>query len=129
MPDLEPFWIRWPYARIRRQLEVDQGRVRMFVYQLEYNIQATPTGENTPDWRTVARFDHDASGEHAHDVREEGLRLDIYRDGEKYAIKTGFPPVPLDAAPRFCEEFFKQNADALLERFERWHDLYVPWRG
>ena len=128
MSDLDPFWIRWPYARIRRDLATDQGQVRSFVYQMEYDIEATPTGQNTPDWRTVARFDHSISGEHSHDVREEGLHLDIYRDEEKEEVITDFPPVRLEFAPRFCEELLKSEADALLERFERWHGLHGPWR-
>jgi len=55
-----PAWVRWPYARIRRELETERGQVRRFVAQLEYDIEATPTGQNTPDWRTVARFDHES---------------------------------------------------------------------
>jgi hypothetical protein len=128
MSELDPSWIRWPYARIRRELVTEQGEVRRFVAQLEYDVAATPTGQSTPDWRTVARFDHDISGEQSHDVREEGLHMDIYRHGEKERVITDFPPVPLAIAPRFCEETLEARADALLERFEWWHDLHGPWR-
>jgi hypothetical protein len=128
MADLEPYWIRWPYARIRRELATHQGRVQSFVYQLEYDIQATPTGQSTPNWRTVARFDHDISGEQSHDVREEGLHLDIYRDGEKEDVLRGFPSVSIEHAPRYAEEYLKRHADRLLQRFEQWHDLHGPWR-
>ena len=128
MTDHPPAWIRWPYARIRRELETEQGQVRRFVAQLEYDIEATPTGQNTPDWRTVARFDHDITGEQSHDVREEGLHLDIYRDGEKHQVRTGFPPVPLNRAFRYSEDYLTQNADRLLTQFERWHGLHGPWR-
>lgn len=123
-----PYWIRWPYARIRRELDTERGEVRRFIAQLEYDIEATPTGENSPEWRAVARFDHDSSGEQAHDIRDEGLHLDIYRNEEKYRVLTEFPPVPLDRAPRYCQEYLERYADRLLERFERWHDLYGPWR-
>lgn len=88
MSELDPSWIRWPYARIRRELVTEQGEVRRFVAQLEYDVAATPTGQSTPDWRTVARFDHDISGEQSHDVREEGLHMDIYRNGEKERVIT-----------------------------------------
>jgi hypothetical protein len=128
MTNLDPFWIRWPYARIRRELTTHQGRVRSFVYQLEYDIEATPTGENTPDWRTVARFDHDVSGEQSHDVREEGLHLDIYREGEKEDILRRFPAVSIEYAPRYAEEYLKRHADRFLQQFEEWHDLHGPWR-
>jgi len=128
MADQPPKWVRWPYARIRRELETEAGDVIRFAYQLEYDIQATPAGQNTPDWWPVARFDHHSHAEHGHDIRDEGLHLDLYRDSEKYRILTNFPPVPLPRAPRYCEAFLTQEADRLLEQFERWHDLYGPWR-
>jgi len=128
MTDQPPKWVRWPYARIRRELVIEQGDIFRFTYQLEYDIQATPAGGNAPDWRPVARFDHNIDPKHGHDIRDEGLHLDIYRDGEKYRVFTKFPPVPLPRAPRYSEEFLEREADRLLEQFERWHDLYGPWR-
>lgn len=128
MTDHPPAWIRWPYARIRRELETEQGQVRRFVAQLEYDIEATPTGQNAPDWRTVARFDHDITGEQSHDVREEGLHLDVYRDGEKYDVIGRFPPIPLERAPRYAQEYLERHADRFLQQFEEWHDLHGPWR-
>lgn len=128
MTDLPPKWVRWPYARIRREIDIEQGEVIRFAYQLEYDVQATPAGGNTPDWRPVARLDHNVDPEHGHDIRDEGLHADIYRNGEKHKVLTSFPPVALSEAPRFSEEFLTQNADRLLEQFERWHDLYGPWR-
>jgi hypothetical protein len=125
---VDPLWVRWPYARIRRELETDAGEVVRFVAQLEYDVQATPTGENDPEWRTVARFDHDRTGEMGHDISEAGLHLDIYRDEAKYRDLTGFPPVPLDRAFRYSETYLLRHADRLLEQFERWHDLHGPWR-
>jgi hypothetical protein len=128
MVDQEPAWIRWPYARIRRSLKTERGEVIQFTAQLEYDVQATPSGQNTPEWRTVARFDHDANSLHGHDVAEEGLHLDIYRNEEEYKVKTAFPPVPLSRAFRYCEEYLTQHADYFLQQFEEWHDLRGPWR-
>jgi hypothetical protein len=128
MSEIEPRWIRWPYARIRRELETTDGAVTRFVYQLEYDIAATPAGTHTPDWQPVARFDHNVAPNRGHDVREEGLHLDLYRDGEKHRVLAGFPTVSLEHAPQFCEQFLEDNATQLLEQFERWHDLYGPWR-
>jgi len=128
MPSLPPSWVRWPYARIRRELSVDEGMVTRFVFQLEYDIRATPTGENTPEWRPVARFDHDVDGQQSHDVRDEGLHLDLYRDGEKYEVLTNFPPVSLPRTPRYAQEYLERHADRLLQQFEEWHDLHGPWR-
>lgn len=128
MGEQEPVWVRWPYARIRRELTTDHGHVVQFVAQLEYDIRATPAGGNTPEWRTVARFDHNSETEQGHDVQDEGLHLDLYKNEEKHKVVDGFPPVQLSRAPRYCEEFLEQNAGHYLEQFERWHDLYGPWR-
>jgi len=128
MSEQDPAWIRWPYARIRRSLETERGDVIQFMTQLEYDVQATPSGQNTPDWQPVARFDHNSESFHGHDVSEEGLHLDLYRDGEKYKVKTNFPPVPLSRAFRYCEEYLMRHADYLLQQFEEWHDLRGPWR-
>jgi len=128
MKDINPVWISYPYARIRRVLETDRGLITAFNYQLEYDIQATPSAQHNPEWKTVARFDHNVDPNQGHDIREEGLHLDIYRDGEKYRVRRHFPYVPLERAPRFCVVFFQQNADNLLQQFERWHDLRGPWR-
>lgn len=128
MADIGPNWIRWPYARIRREIDTERGEIQRFVYQLEYDIAATPAGTHEPDWRTVARFDHNVSPTQGHDIRVEGLHLDLYRDGRKYRVKTGFPPIPLSRAPDYCEWWLEEQADRVLEQFERWHDLYGPWR-
>lgn len=128
MADQEPVWIRWPYARIRRELETERGAVLRFVAQLEYDVQATPAGDNTPDWQPVARFDHNSHSQHGHDISDEGLHLDLYKDGEKHRVLDTFPPVPLSRAPRYCEEYLTRHANRFLEQYERWHDLYGPWR-
>lgn len=128
MTEIEPRWVQWPYARIRRELSTTDGTITRFVYQLEYDVAATPAGTHLSDWRPVARFDHNSAPNRGHDIRDEGLHLDIYRDGEQYRVLTGFPPVSMRSAPRFCERFLEENADRLLAQFERWHDLYGPWR-
>ena len=58
-----------------------------------------------------------------HDITEEGLHMDIYREGERVRVKDDFPPVGLIRAPRYCIAYLKTNAETLLRRFERWHDL------
>ena len=56
------------------------GEVKRFVVQLEYRVDA-----EQDTWVTVVRYDHDAKGsaEATHDVTEDGLHIDIYRDGKK----------------------------------------------
>jgi hypothetical protein len=52
----------------------------------------------------------------------------VHRHGKKYRVLTNFPPTPLSRAPRYCEEYLVRYADRLLEQFERWHDIFGPWR-
>lgn len=125
MTDLGYSWVEWPYARIRRELEVDEGVVTRFVYQLEYDMEATEDGLPPHDWRIVARFDHNIDG--PHNVAEEGLHIDLYCDGKKYAQLYDFPDIPLEEAPRFCEKFLRERVDDLLDQFEEWHDVGGRW--
>ena len=89
-----------------------------FVHQLEYNVAATPAGTHEPDWQPVTRFDHNTDDTQKHDIRDEGLHLDIYKDGEKYQVKTGFPTVELSSALDYCKRWLRTNAADLLERFK-----------
>ena len=119
-------WVEWPYARIRRELDTEEGWVTRFVFQLEYNMRATQDGLPPHDWRQVARFDHNVDGEH--NIEVEGLHLDLYRDGEKYEKLWGFPEMTANQAPDFCQEFLEERADELLDEFEEWHDVGREWR-
>ncbi|MCH7661519.1 MAG: hypothetical protein IH933_13385 [Euryarchaeota archaeon] len=125
MSDIGYVRVEWPYARIRRELAVEDGVPIRFVYQLEYNTEASLDGLPPHDWRQVARFDHDVDG--PHDVTNEGLHIDLYRDGEKYEQTYDFPRVELTDAPDFCQQYLQQNADYLLGRFERSHDVGKRW--
>lgn len=71
----------------------------------------------------VVRFDHDPTNPMGHDITEEGLHMDVYRDAEKVRVKDDFPSVPLTYAPRYCIAYIQHHADRLLHRFEQWHDL------
>lgn len=108
-------WIQYPTTRVRFELDARHGIPTQFVVQLECCVCS--------EWRTIARFDHDGTGEQSHDITEEGLHMDVYRNGEKYSVERGFPPVPLNRAPRYCKSYIKSNADQLIRRFEQWHDL------
>lgn len=125
MTDLGFEWVEWPYARIRRELDTENGRVTRFVFQLEYNLKATADGLPPHEWLEVARFDHDVDG--GHNVAVEGLHLDVYRDGEVYRKTWDFPSVPLNVAPDFCQQYLLSNADYFLDQFERWHNVGRDW--
>ena len=121
--DLEPVWVAWPHAKIRREIRTESGEVTRFVMQLEYDVNATPDGRGESDWRVVARFDHDPEEGQGHDVTEEGLHMDLYRNEEKYRRTWDFPAVELNDAPGYCQEYLRRHSDWLLSRFEEWHEI------
>ena len=90
------------------------------------DVVTTCPGLPPHDWRAVARFDHDRDG--PHNVAEEGLHIDVYREGVKAMQSYDFPPVPLEKAPRFCHRYLVENADFIIDRFERWHNVGDQWK-
>lgn len=125
MAEIGYLWVEWPYARLRRELDVNGGIPTRFVYQLEYDLDATVDGLPPNDWRQVARMDHDIEG--PHNVAEEGLHIDLYRNGTKFKQSHDFPNVPLKQAPSFCEAYLQQRSDFFVDRFERWHSVGKKW--
>lgn len=106
--------------RTRRRLgiDVERGEVTRFVLQLEYTLD--PPSDN---WAEVVRYDHDSKGsnEAAHDVTEDGLHIDIYRDGKKIESHELTPPLPADVALNRAEEHLRQHLEGYIRRFEEWH--------
>ena len=107
-------------TRLRIGLTKHRGTPTAFVVQLEYRLDG--------EWCQVARFDHNPELGMGHDVIEEGLHLDVYRDGEKYEVERDFPPVTINDAPAYCEAYLKRNADTYVQRFERWHEINLDQR-
>lgn len=64
-----------PSLRERLGYSHERGNVTRFVVQLEYRLGG--------DWTEVVRYDHDPESEHGHDVEDEGLHIDVYRDGKR----------------------------------------------
>lgn len=118
-------WIE-PYARIRKDIDARRGRITRFVVQLEYDMCPDPMKES--DWWQVARFDHDPLDKCGHDIREERLHMDVYRDGHKEYVARHFPEVELEYAPKYCENYLLEHADWLLSRFEDWHGISDRWK-
>ena len=127
MTDLGPIWLEWPHTRIRRELRTERGEVVRFVAQLEYNPSARYDVQPPSEWMVVARFDHDRTSAGGHDIAEEGLHLDIYRDGERYRRSWDFPRVPLPRAMDYCESYLEKHSDRLLARFDEWHEFNVDY--
>ena len=97
-------------TRIRTGYTHDRGTGTRFVYQLEYRVD--------DEWQTVVRYDHDPASEHGHDVSEEGLHIDAYRDGEQHRTEYVSPPMqPNDALSR-AEDRSTTDVETFLERFE-----------
>ena len=69
--------------------------------------------------------DHDSEGpkEMAHDVTEDGLHMDIYRDGEKYETEYIVGPLPADVALDLAEDHLAKNLERFVRRFEEWHGI------
>ena len=100
-------------ARRRIGYSHDRGAVTRFVVQLEYYLGG--------EWVEVVRYDHDRGRKAAHDVTEEGLHIDVYRDGSKYATEYVAGPLPPDVAFDLAEAHLAKNAQGFIRRFEAWH--------
>lgn len=107
-------------ARRRLGFDVDRGTITRFVLQLEYLVDPI-SGE----WTPVVRYDHDAEGsaEAVHDVTEEGLHIDVFRENEKVESHELTPPIEANAALNTAEEHLAEHLDGYIRRFERWHGI------
>jgi len=107
-------------VRQRVGIDLERGRVTRFVVQLEYLIDP-----QTDEWAVVVRYDHDAEGgtEATHDVTEDGLHIDIYRDGEKIDSHELTPPLPANDALNAAEEHLADHLEGYVRRFEQWHRI------
>lgn len=101
--------ITHPDGRLWYSFETDGPRVTQFVVQLECWIEG--------DWMEVARFDHDPE---THDIRIEGLHMDIYREGEKYRVDRDFPRLSPNAGLNFSISYLQARNEHLIERYKSW---------
>ena len=102
-------------TRVRLGYSHDRGEVTRFVVQLEYRVEG--------EWREVVRYDHDPASEFGHDVTEEGLHIDVYRDGEQYRTEYVAPPMPAGLALDRAEDHLSNNLEGFTTRFEQWHEI------
>jgi hypothetical protein len=103
--------------QVRIGLDRERGSVTRFVVQLEYNHDG--------DWHPVVRYDHDGTGEseHSHDVVDEGLHIDIYRDGEKHATEYISAVGSGAEGLNRVEEHLSNNLQRFTNRYEQWHGI------
>lgn len=83
--------------------------------QLEYRL--------SDEWAEVVRFDHDKDTEGGHDVTDEGVHMDVYRDGVKIRTEQVAGPMPAGEALDFAEDHLAEHLERLIRRFEQWHNL------
>jgi hypothetical protein len=115
-----------PIVRRRTIIEVESGTISAFCVQLEFNH--SPQSGQANDWQYIARFDHKPSSQHGHDIREEGLHIDVRHPQEGDRTYTGFPPVPLDQAPKYAENHFDEMYLDICERYLEWcTDVEESW--
>jgi hypothetical protein len=98
-------------TRLRTGFSTSRGTPTKFVVQLEYRVDG--------EWMQVARFDHDPDAENGHDVRSEGLHLDIYENGRKVTVDRDFPAVSLKRALPYCEMYLKRHVTEHVRSFEQ----------
>lgn len=106
-------------GQIRVELGKTKGDVDWFIVQLEYNHGPFPNQED--DWEQVARFDHQPQMSWGHDIREEGLHLDLYENGQKVEREMYYAEFPVNKAPQWCEAHLEEYADHYLAQYEIWH--------
>lgn len=102
-------------VQLRTAFSTERGDVTKFIIQLEYWVDG--------DWREVVRYDHDRDAPGGHDVTEEGLHRDVFRDGEKYRTEWVSPPIQANEAFNYAEEDLRENVERLIKRFEEWHGV------
>lgn len=98
------------------------GRIVYFVVLLLYYVSGVP---GTGDPMQVVGFDHDRRGQRTpHNVLDDGLHMDVYRNGEKYRVVTDFPPVySAEDALSTAIQHTRTNAATYVTRFESHHDV------
>ncbi|WP_425606569.1 DUF7718 family protein [Halomontanus rarus] len=122
--ELRTVWRDWsngtvePTARIRERIYWDAPIITEFCIQLEYNVGLHYEMEDSI-WRAIARFDHNVSPNRGHDIREEGLHMDLFPKTENERKVWDFPRVPLRDSPRWCREFLEQRHRHYLLRYEK----------
>ena len=108
-------WIEYPHAQLRFVLDTERGTPTAFVVQTEYRVE--------DEWKPVVRFDHNPAGTYGHDVTEEGLHIDVYRDGEQHRTEYVAPPIPAGVALDRAEDHLSNNLVWFVTRFEQWHGI------
>jgi hypothetical protein len=86
----------------------DSGTATRFAPRLEHSLEHK--------WVPVVRYDHDGVTDHGgHDVTEEGLHMDVYRDDGKFRHEFIAPPMPAGVALNFAEDHLGENMQRFIK--------------
>jgi hypothetical protein len=115
----------YPEVAVITNIEFYDGEpengIKSFFVELAYNNSEI---QEPSDWDAVAHFDHNPPNPSGHDVLDEGLHMDVLRQGEKVDRKTEdeghfSPPSRLSRYPRYCETQFDENWESLVTDYEK----------
>lgn len=102
-------------VQLRTAFTTEKGEVVRFLVQLEYWLDG--------NWAHVVRYDHDREAPGGHDIAEEGLHMDVLRDGQKVDVKDVSGPISPAEGLNRAEDDLRENAERYIKRFEKWHDI------
>ena len=103
-----------PDGELRYGVRTLDGRVTEFAVQL----YCREDGE----WRLVAQFDHNPEMGQGHDVRTEGVHMDVFRPSGRRAVADQADPGPMnpESALEFAINYLAEHDERLIERYRRW---------
>lgn len=102
-------------VQLRIAFSKDRGTITRFMAQLEYWLGGK--------WHEIIRYDHDRDAPGGHDITEDGLHRDVYRDGEKIESVQVTGPIPANEGFNYAEDDLRENAERYIKRFEQWHGI------
>lgn len=102
-------------VQLRTAFTTKKGDVIRFMVQLEYWLNG--------EWNPVVRYDHDQDASGGHDISDEGLHMDVYRNNKKVDVKDISGPINPAKGFNYAEEDLRENVERYIKRFELWHDI------
>lgn len=104
-----------------------QGDIVRFLVDLQYTESFTP-----PDYTQIARIDHNSSPSSGHDIRTEGIHVDVrskHGQNRKYYPHYSHVPHRLGAVIQASADYFHQNASFFVDFYEGAHSppTAPPW--
>lgn len=89
-------------VQLRIVFSKGRGTITRFMVQFEYWLD---------EWVEIIRYDHDRDAAGGHDVTEDGLHRDVYRDGEKIETVQVTGHIPVNKGFNYAEDDLRENAE------------------